>query len=76
MVGHVPEQVADISFPEGILAPHVLGTPIPAFPAVGVADLPGKAPGQFEQMGLAAMRAVDEFGFTMAAPWARMDRGP
>ncbi len=41
------------------LAPHVLGSPVPAFPTVRVADLLGEATHHVEQPGLVAVGGVD-----------------
>ena len=48
------------------LAPHMLGAPIPAFPAVGVADLLGEAAQLVEEQRGAAVRRMDHLALAVA----------
>ena len=43
MVRHIFEQVVLVALAHRVLAPHVLGAPVPAFPRIGVARLHGVA---------------------------------
>ena len=48
------------------LPPHVLGAPVPALPAVGLADLQGEAAHLVEQAGAVAVRRMDGLAFAVA----------
>ena len=48
------------------LAPHVLGAPVPAFPAVRVPDLLGEAAHLVEEQGGAAVGSVDHLALAVA----------
>ena len=48
------------------LAPDVLGAPVPAFPAVRVADLLGEAAHHVEQAGLVAVGGMDGLALAVA----------
>ena len=58
---HVPHDVGDRHhLPQALAAPGVLGAPVPALPAVGVAGLQRVASQQPEQAPVAAVRSVDD----------------
>ena len=48
------------------MAPHVLGAPVPALPAVGLADLEGEAAHLVEQAGAVAVWRVDGLALAVA----------
>ena len=52
--------------PDRVHAPRVLGAPVPALPAVGVAGLHGVAPAQFQQPRHAAVRGVHRLALAVA----------
>ena len=63
----VLEQVLNMTLlANGLHAPHVLCTPGPAFPGVGLACLQGVAAQKVEQFLLAAMGSVQNLGLAMA----------
>ena len=67
MLGDVLRRVGrEGVLPDRVHSPCVLGAPVPAFPAVGVARLHGVAAAQVEHRGLAAMAAVHRLAFPMA----------
>ena len=60
-----------VLLPEWVHAPDMLGAPIPAFPAVGLAGLQGEPAAQIEQMGNAAVARVHHFRLAVAVNFAQ-----
>ena len=56
-------------------APHVLGPPVPALPAVGLARLQRVAAAQVQHHGLAAVRGVDHLGLAVPVGLAQDGQG-
>ena len=56
-------------------APHVLGPPVPALPAVGLARLQRVAAAQLQHHGLAAVRSVDHLGLAVPVGLAQDGQG-
>ena len=52
-------------------APDVLGAPVPAFPAVGLARLQGEAPAQVKKLRDAAVRGMDDLRLAVAVDLAQ-----
>ena len=52
-------------------APDVLGAPVPALPAVGLAGLQGEAAAEVEELGDAAVRGVDDLRLAVAVDLAQ-----
>ena len=57
--------------PERVHAPDVLGAPVPAFPAVGLARLQRVGADEVEHAALAAVRRMDELRLAMAVELAQ-----
>ena len=57
-------------------APHVLGAPVPAFPAVGLAGLQGEAAQQVQKMRVAAVAGMHDLRLPMAVALQEHRRGP
>ena len=65
--GDIPQQVGLVGLlPHRIHAPHVLGAPVPSFPAVGLARLQGESSEQVHEMGVAAVSPVHDLGLAVA----------
>ena len=67
VLGDIEQEIAHVELTERILTPHVLGTPIPTLPAVGLARLvrPIVAEDVHEARS-AAVGGVHDFGFPVA----------
>ena len=60
VLGNVEQQISHIELAERILSPHVLGTPVPAFPRVGLTRLIGPIVAeQIHKTRIAAMGSMD-----------------
>ena len=68
MLGDVDPEIVLAALAEGlaVAAPDVLGSPVPAFPAVRLPGLNRKAAQQVQQVRLAAMRGVNNFTFPVS----------
>ena len=56
---------------ERVHAPDVLGAPVPALPAIGLAGLQGEAAAEVEELGDAAVRCVDDLRLAVAVDLAQ-----
>ncbi len=66
VLGHIPHDVGHRDhLPQVLATPDVLGSPVPAFPAVGVARLQGVAAEQAQQAPVTAVGGVHRLGLRM-----------
>lgn len=71
MAGHsifsnIEEQVANLELSEGVFPPHVLCTPVPAFPGIWLASLIGPIVAEeIHQPRIRTVRRMDNLGLAM-----------